>query len=120
MKPPQALSAALMLALVTFTGCDSGRDAKLQEDDRNLADVAKAQQDGLQWDLDRATAQVLSWRYYSDAPPEPTRIYEVFMRCHEEPPIHEANKKVCADLRARVVKQEAKVKVQADRGKAAW
>jgi hypothetical protein len=78
--------------------------------------VAKAQQDSLQWDLDKATAQGLFWRY-SDAPPEPTHTYEMFMRCHEEPPTHEANKKVCTGLQARVAKQEGKDKAQADHEK---
>jgi hypothetical protein len=61
-----------------------------------------------------------NWRYYSDAPPEPTHTYEVFIRCHEESPSHEANKKVCAELQARVAKQEAKDRAQADRDKATW
>jgi hypothetical protein len=45
-----------MLALVTVTGCESGQDAKYREDMRNLAAVAKAQQDELQRRLDDATA----------------------------------------------------------------
>jgi hypothetical protein len=114
------LTAALVLALVTFTGCETGRDAKLQEDERNLADVAKAQQDGLHWDLDKAMAQGLFWRYYSDAPPEPTHSYEVFIRFHEEPPTHEANKKVCVALQARVAKREGEDKARASEEKAAW
>jgi hypothetical protein len=82
--------------------------------------VAKAQLGGLQWDVDKATAQGLFWRDYSDAPPEPTHTYEVFIRCHEEPPTHEANKKVCAALQARVAKREGDDKARASKEKAAW
>lgn len=45
----RTLIIAPMLALVVLTGCDSGRDAKLQEAQRNYAAVVKSQQDGLHW-----------------------------------------------------------------------
>jgi type IV secretory pathway VirB10-like protein len=104
------LTLALMLPVVTFAGCDTGHDAKLQEDMRNLDAVMKDQLDESQWKLDDAVATGIFDESH----------YLTFRKCHEEPPTHEANKRACVDLRARVAKQEAKVKAQADREKAAW
>lgn len=62
-------------------------------------------------------AQHIFWRHYDDAPDESTPAYETFIRCHEEPPTHGSNKKVCADLQARVSRQEVKDKARADKDK---
>jgi hypothetical protein len=114
------LIIAPMLALVVLTGCDSGRDTKLQEDERNFDVVVKSQQDRLQWELDQSVAQRIFWRHYDDAPDESTPAYEAFIHCHEEPPTHASNKKLCADLQARVARQEAKVEAQANKERAEW
>jgi hypothetical protein len=106
----KALTIALTPALVTLAGCNSGRDANLQEDKRNFDAVAKAQQDQLQWKLDDAVATGIFDQSH----------YLTFRKCHEEPPILDANKKVCATLQARVAKQEAKNEALAHREKAAW
>jgi hypothetical protein len=104
-------SLILALALLPLVGCDSGRDAaKLQEDERNLATVAQAEQDGLQWKLDDAVAVGIFDESH----------YLTFRKCHEEPPTHDANRKVCAALQARVAKQEAKNGAQSAKDKAAW
>jgi len=112
----RTLVIAPMLALVVLTGCDSGRDAKLQEDERNLAAVVKGQQDMLQWRLDDAVASQL----FDDGTQAGANRYLTFRKCHEEPPTHDANKKVCADLQSRVSRREAKDKAQADKEKAKW
>ncbi len=122
MKPERDTKKAVLaaLAVVALAGCNADHEAKLRDDQSNFAAVVKGQQDGLQWDVDKATAQKLFWRYYSDAPPEPTRDYEVFLKCHDAPPTHDANRQMCAALQARVAKQEAKDDARDKREKAAW
>jgi hypothetical protein len=103
----------LILALAVLplvAGCDSGPDAKLQEAQRNFTATVKAQEDGLQWKIDDDVAVGIF---------DESR-YLTFRKCHEEPPTHDANKKVCAALQARVAKQEAKNEAQAAKDKAAW
>jgi hypothetical protein len=106
----KTLAIALFLTFATLTGCDSQRAARLQEDQRNFDAVVKAQQDGLQWKLDDAVAVGMFDEGH----------YLTFRKCHEAPPTHAANKKVCADLQARVAKQEATNEARASREKAAW
>lgn len=122
MKPERDATKALLatLAVVALAGCDAGHDAKFREDQSNFAAVVKGQQNDLKWQVDKATAQKLFWRSYSDAPSEPTRDYEVFLKCHDAPPTHEANRRMCAGLQARVAKQEAKDDARDKREKAAW
>jgi hypothetical protein len=112
---------ALLLLCVVVAGCNSqANQARLAEDQRAFQQVARSEIDGLQWKIDKATAEHIFYRYYSDAPPEPTPAYDTFIKCHEEPPTHDANKKVCAALQARVANQEAKDKAKQDADKAKW
>jgi hypothetical protein len=106
--PMKILTIAVVL--MALTGCDSGRDAKLQEDQRDVNATMKAQQDDLQWRLDDAVAAGIFDEIH----------YRTFRKCHEEPPAHDANKKACIDLQTRVAKQEATNKAKADKEKAAW
>jgi hypothetical protein len=102
--------AVLTLGFVAMTGCESGQDVKFQQAQRHLADTAKAQLDGLQWKIDDEVATHI----FSES------RYLTFRKCHEEAPTHLANQKLCADLQARVTKQEAQDGERARKEKAAW
>jgi len=106
----RVLSVVAVLGAVAFVGCNSRRDANLEQAQRNLAAIIQAQQDRLQWQLDDAVAA----RLFGDSQ------YLTFRKCHEDPPSHAANQKVCATLRGRVAKEEATSQTRALNDKAAW
>jgi hypothetical protein len=116
MKALATVAVLLFSASALVSGCDSDHDVKLAAAQKNFEEVTKAQTDALQWKLDDATAVGL---FRSDADGG-IRRYLAFRKCHEEPPTHDTNKKVCADLQKRVADQEQKVKIQQAKEKAAW
>lgn len=105
------------LAAVVLTGCNSAKeDAEFQEAKRNFDRTTKDSLDALQWRLDDATAVGL----FNDGTRAGVNRYLTFRKCHEEPPTHDKNKRVCADLQQRVAKAEAKAEAAHAKEKAAW
>lgn len=110
--------AVLGVSVLFLGGCESqaSKDAKLA-DALKAQDVAfRGTMDNLQWKLDDTTAVGL---FRTDADGGVKR-YLAFRKCHEEPPTHDANKKVCADLQKRVADRELNNQVKQAKEKAAW
>jgi hypothetical protein len=102
--------------LTTLVGCDSGSAAKLQADQAHFEATAQAQIDNLQWKVDDATAAEI----FDDGTDVGMNRYLTFRKCHEEPPSHAANKKICAAIQARVSQAEARSEAQDSQDKAKW
>jgi outer membrane murein-binding lipoprotein Lpp len=107
---------AVMLLTIGFVGCETEQHKEqVAADQKHLADTIKGVNDDLQWKLDDATATRI---FENDK--DAVGNYMKFRKCHVEPPTNEANKKVCAVLRGRVARAEAKAEAQQKREKANW
>jgi hypothetical protein len=107
----------VVLASALFTGCDSAKDqAKLKEAERNLNSTIKNNLDALQWRIDDATAV----HVFENGSQSGVNRYLAFRKCHEEPPTHDKNKLLCADLRGRVALAEAMDRRASAERKAKW
>jgi hypothetical protein len=113
-----AAVAFIAISLLPLGGCESqaSKDAKLAAAIKESDDTGKRILADLQWKLDDATAEGL---FRTDADGGVKR-YLAFRKCHEEPPTHDANKKVCADLQKRVANKEKRDGMQQAKEKAAW
>ena len=113
--------AAVIPVCAALVACGSHIDrAKLAEDRQHFDATVAGIDSDLQWRLDKATAESLWVRRYSDAPDVVTANYYMFVKCHEEPPTHEANKRACAVLQGRVSKAEAAADANRVKEKAGW
>lgn len=110
--------AVLGVSVLFLGGCESqaNKDAKLAAAIKESDDTGNRILADLQWKLDDATAVGL---FRTDADGGVKR-YLAFRKCHEEPPTHDANKKVCADLQKRVADKEQRDGTRQTKEKAAW